>query len=298
MHKLNLTDLHIKKLLSGKPIQLQHHVLIGGGLMVHFGKAMLNKVNSAVQKGMGVRLRLDKDELKLNIKHNPNFKRLLTKARARKLELDDDNCDNCESGEGCDEYEGDNEDDEYNEYEGGAMPNVNRSFRNFGKTLNRQFVKPINNNVIKPIIKNKEGIARSVGAVAIPLLSSIAKKVTGLNFSGGDKIMSQYTDRRIQKDLGRRKITTPDMGEPSNVPQSVTTDVSNIPNGSTHGGSLLINGTLGFSMANRKRRPIGKPKPQPMNLYNGSGLRAAGGCGLFAPGYSQNNGRGLRAPGY
>jgi hypothetical protein len=308
-HSVQLTDAQRRKLLNGRAVQLKSHHLVGGGSLISLGKMMSNKVNKAIQKGLGIRICLTDDEINHNAKHNDDFRRLLSKARAKRMGLN--NCD--------DEYDEDDEDDE--EFNGGSLPNVNRSFRNFGKTLNRAIVKPINDNVIKVIDNNKQGIARILGGITMPLASSILKKATGgLDFSGGNKIASKYIDRRINRDLGPNKqnIVSVNNPVPSNQPQQITMDNSQVdPNqpiitngsgfitrgGCVHRGGALADGMVGFSMVKR-RQPIGKPKPHSNvinvnNGYNGNGLYPSGYSGRGCKtGGSCRSGQGLYPSGY
>ena len=270
-HSVQLNDAQIRKLINGKPVQLQHHGLISGGSVISMNKAMSNKLTKALKLGKGVRLSLSENELIDNIKSNKDFRRLLSKAKARRMGVDKD------------------EEDEEEEVEGG---NIGRDFRNFGKMLNRKIIKPMNDN--------KEGILKSFSSVAIPLATSALSKYTGLNFNGGNKIMTDYTNRRITKDLGRKKVVSMNDPEPNDIReqpqivQPVQNNAAVITNGSgfiTRGGSL-VDGMVGFSMA-RRAKPIGKPKPRGMNINNGYDNNT--GQGLYPSGYG---GRGLFPSGY
>ena len=274
-HSVQLNDGQIRKLMNGKSVQLQHHGLIAGGSLISMNKAMSNKLNKALKLGKGVRLSLSENELMDNIKSNKDFRRLLTKAKAKRIGIDKDN----ENDEG--------------EVEGG---NIARDFRNFGKMLNKKIIKPMNDN--------KEGILKSFSSVAIPLATSALSKYTGLNFNGGNKIMTDYTNRRITKDLGRKKVVSMNDPVPNDIQeqpqyiQPVQNDATVITHGSgfiTRGGSL-VDGMVGFSMA-RRAKPIGKPKPRGiMNINNGyDNNNVNSGQGLYPSGY---NGRGLYPSGY
>ena len=242
-HNLNLSKVQMRKLLNGKPVQLQPSSLSGGSIKTLLDTPIHKKIVKALRLNKGARVVLSPDAISQNVMKNPDFSNLLSQAKLNKLT-------------------------------GGS---IQGDFKKFGKMLNR--------TIVKPIVKNQAPILKAVSSVAIPLATSALKKYTGLNFSGGDKLLTQYTNRRIERDLGNKNKSNA-----NNAPiipyQAVAVPITSANANNliqdANNDPVLNGGSVGFRMIQKTRKPIGKPKP--INLSNGfivptgGALRPSGGA--------------------
>lgn len=241
-HNLNLSKVQMRKLLNGKPVQLQHSSLLGGSIKTLLDTPIHKKIVKALRLKKGARVVLSPDAISQNVMSNPDFSNLLSQAKLNKLT-------------------------------GGS---IGGDFKKFGRMLNR--------TIVKPIVKNQAPILKAVSSVAIPLATSALKKYTGLNFSGGDKLLTQYTNRRIERDLGNKNKSNAPAIPVQAVAVAVPITSANANNliQDANNDPVLNGGSVGFRMIQKARKPIGKPKP--INLSNGfivptgGALRPSGGA--------------------